>query len=102
MQGIAEATKTVVLYESPHKIIKTLTQIVEFCGPDRPVSLSREISKKFGGGGHRKAAGFVLPADKHPDSIFESQKKTTKRKRKPPVKKAAKQAAKKEDRNDTT
>lgn len=45
--GIAEATKTVVLYESPHKIIKTLTQIVEFCGPDRPVSLSREISKKF-------------------------------------------------------
>jgi len=32
-----------------------------------------EISKKFGGGGHRKAAGFVLPADKHPDSIFEEQ-----------------------------
>tara|TARA_B100001250_G_scaffold414200_1_gene451249 strand:+ start:107 stop:988 length:882 start_codon:yes stop_codon:yes gene_type:complete len=29
-----------------------------------------EISKKFGGGGHRKAAGFVLPKSKHPDSIF--------------------------------
>ena len=29
-----------------------------------------EIAKKFGGGGHRKAAGFVLPAAKHPDSIF--------------------------------
>ncbi len=30
-----------------------------------------EISKKFGGGGHRKAAGFVLPAVQHPDSIFD-------------------------------
>jgi len=39
--------KTVVLYESPHKIIKTLGQIVDTCGPDRPVSISREISKKF-------------------------------------------------------
>ena len=31
-----------------------------------------EIAKSFGGGGHRKAAGFVLPKSKHPDSIFES------------------------------
>ncbi len=44
---IAESTSTVILYESPHKIIKTLGQIVEFCGSDRPVALSREISKKF-------------------------------------------------------
>ena len=29
-----------------------------------------EIAKSFGGGGHRKAAGFVLPKSKHPDSIF--------------------------------
>ena len=47
-----------------------------------------EISKKFGGGGHRKAAGFVLPPTQHPDSIFEKEKKPTKRKRKVPVKKA--------------
>ena len=44
---IAESPSTVILYESPHKIIKTLGQIVEFCGSDRPVALSREISKKF-------------------------------------------------------
>ena len=30
-----------------------------------------EIAKSFGGGGHRKAGGFVLPKSKHPDSIFE-------------------------------
>jgi nanoRNase/pAp phosphatase (c-di-AMP/oligoRNAs hydrolase) len=29
-----------------------------------------EIAKSFGGGGHRKAAGFVLPNTIHPDSIF--------------------------------
>ena len=29
-----------------------------------------EIAKRFKGGGHRKAAGFVLPRQKHPDSIF--------------------------------
>ena len=44
---IAESPSTVILYESPHKIIKTLGQIVEFFGSDRPVALSREISKKF-------------------------------------------------------
>ena len=32
-----------------------------------------EIAKSFGGGGHRKAAGFVLPKSKHPDSIFTSE-----------------------------
>lgn len=31
-----------------------------------------EVAKKFGGGGHRKAAGFVLGADVHPDSIFDA------------------------------
>jgi 16S rRNA (cytidine1402-2'-O)-methyltransferase len=36
-----------VLYESPHRLLKTLEQLVQFCGPERPVSVSREISKKF-------------------------------------------------------
>ncbi|MFM8950885.1 MAG: 16S rRNA (cytidine(1402)-2'-O)-methyltransferase [Bacteroidota bacterium] len=43
--SLARMTETVVLYESPHKIIKTLEQIVEFFGAERRVSLSREISK---------------------------------------------------------
>ena len=47
LEQIAASNKTVVLYESPHKIEKTLAQIVEICGPDRPVTISREISKKF-------------------------------------------------------
>lgn len=39
--------KTIVLYESPHKINTTLEQIKEFFGEETKVSLSREISKKF-------------------------------------------------------
>jgi uncharacterized protein len=48
-----------------------------------------EISKKFGGGGHKKAAGFVLPLENHPDSIFDVEKvaKVTRRKKKPAAKK---------------
>ena len=43
----AEETKTIVFYESPHKVIKTLGQLKEFVGGERKVSMSREISKKF-------------------------------------------------------
>ena len=43
----AEETKTIVFYESPHKIIKTLGQLQEFVGGERKLSISREISKKF-------------------------------------------------------
>ncbi len=35
-----------------------------------------EISKRFGGGGHRKAAGFQLPEGKHVEDIFDKPKKT--------------------------
>ena len=43
----AEESKTIVFYESPHKIGKTLLQLQEFVGGDRKLSVSREISKKF-------------------------------------------------------
>jgi 16S rRNA (cytidine1402-2'-O)-methyltransferase len=39
--------RTIVLYESPHKLNKTLQQIVEILGQDRLICVVREISKKF-------------------------------------------------------
>lgn len=42
---LAEESRTVIYYESPHKLLKTLGHFSEFFGPDRPVSVSREISK---------------------------------------------------------
>ena len=44
---LAEETRTVILYESPHRLLKTLTQIAEFLGESRTVSVSRELTKKF-------------------------------------------------------
>lgn len=47
LELLAEDSRTVVLYESPHRISKTLEQIQKFFGAERKVSVSREISKKF-------------------------------------------------------
>ncbi|MCX2744597.1 16S rRNA (cytidine(1402)-2'-O)-methyltransferase [Mangrovivirga sp. M17] len=44
---IAGEERTVVLYESPHRLIKLLTALSEECGEDRIVSVSRELTKKF-------------------------------------------------------
>ena len=43
----SEETRTIVFYESPHKIVKPLSQLQEFVGGDRRLSVSRELSKKF-------------------------------------------------------
>jgi 16S rRNA (cytidine1402-2'-O)-methyltransferase len=45
-QWVAEP-RTIVFYESPHRLLKTLTQLMEFMGGDRHVSVSRELTKKF-------------------------------------------------------
>ena len=42
---IVERKETCVMYESPHRIIKTLEQLLEAAGSERIVSISREISK---------------------------------------------------------
>jgi 16S rRNA (cytidine1402-2'-O)-methyltransferase len=42
---LAEESRTMVFYESPHKLIKTLGSFVEYFGEDRRVSVSREITK---------------------------------------------------------
>ncbi|MDN3596031.1 16S rRNA (cytidine(1402)-2'-O)-methyltransferase [Zunongwangia endophytica] len=42
---LAEETRTMIFYESPHKLIKTLNHFSEYFGADRQVSVSREITK---------------------------------------------------------
>ena len=47
LQQLAEETRTIVFYESPHKLVKTLTQFKEYFGEERPVSVSRELTKLY-------------------------------------------------------
>ncbi|MDM1396644.1 16S rRNA (cytidine(1402)-2'-O)-methyltransferase [Myroides odoratimimus] len=42
---LAEETRTMILYVSPHKLVKTLGEFKEYFGEDRQVSVSRELSK---------------------------------------------------------
>jgi 16S rRNA (cytidine1402-2'-O)-methyltransferase len=44
---LTEEERTMIFYESPHRIVKTLTQFCECFGDERLVSVSREISKMF-------------------------------------------------------
>jgi len=47
LKQLATEARTIVLYESPHRLLKTLEQIAEWMGADRPVSVSRELTKRF-------------------------------------------------------
>ena len=44
---LAQETRTIVIYVSPHKLNKTLEEIVMYFGPDRQISVSRELSKIY-------------------------------------------------------
>ncbi len=44
---LAEEPRTIIFYESPHKLIKTLTQLCTYFGETRPVSVSRELTKLY-------------------------------------------------------
>lgn len=45
LEFLAEETRTIIFYESPHKLLKSLTQFVTYFGADRQISVSREITK---------------------------------------------------------
>lgn len=47
LDSLAEEKRTFILYESPHRLIKTLTQLAEVCGSDRNASVSRELTKVY-------------------------------------------------------
>ena len=47
LNELASETRTMVFYESPYRLVKTLEQFAEFFGTDRECSVAREISKKF-------------------------------------------------------
>ena len=44
---LAEETRTMIFYESPHKLLKTLAHFAEYFGDNRLVSVSRELTKLF-------------------------------------------------------
>jgi 16S rRNA (cytidine1402-2'-O)-methyltransferase len=44
---LAEEVRTIILYESPHRLVKTLTEGAQYFGEDRQAAVCRELTKKF-------------------------------------------------------
>lgn len=47
IKALEEEERSIVFYESPHRLLKTLQQFADVFGPERQVSVSRELTKKF-------------------------------------------------------
>jgi 16S rRNA (cytidine1402-2'-O)-methyltransferase len=47
LEELKDESRTIIFYESPHRLLKSLNQFKDYFGSDRLVSVSREISKKF-------------------------------------------------------
>jgi len=47
LQQLADEERTMIFYESPYRVVKTLEQLAELFGSERAVSVSRELTKKF-------------------------------------------------------
>jgi len=47
MKILAEEERTMIFYESPHRLLKTLTELAEYMGEDRQASVSRELTKIY-------------------------------------------------------
>ena len=45
LNALKDETRTIIFYESPHRVVKTLEQFCDVFGPARPISVCREISK---------------------------------------------------------
>ena len=47
LEALKEETRTMIFYESPHRLVKALKQFVEYFGENRQVSVSRELTKLY-------------------------------------------------------
>ena len=61
LKELAEEERTMIFYESPHRLLKTLTEFAEFFSEDRQVCVSRELSKMY----EENVRGTVLEVKSH-------------------------------------
>ena len=47
LKKLSEEERTMIFYESPHRLLKTLQQFKEYFGAERRISVSRELTKMF-------------------------------------------------------
>ena len=68
-KALAEEERTIVLYESPHRLVKALEQIIEFIAADRLVMVGRELSKMHEQMVRGTATEVLAYFTAHPDKV---------------------------------
>ncbi len=68
-KALAEEERTIVLYESPHRLVKALEQIIEFISPERQVMVGRELSKMHEQMVRGTATEVLTYFTAHPDKV---------------------------------
>jgi 16S rRNA (cytidine1402-2'-O)-methyltransferase len=68
-KALAEEERTIVLYESPHRLVKALEQIIEFISPERQVMVGRELSKMHEQMVRGTATEVLAYFTAHPDKV---------------------------------
>ena len=66
INNLKTETRTMIFYESPFRLVKTISQLAEAFGPDRKASVSREISKLFEETKRGTLAELVVWFNEHP------------------------------------
>ncbi|MFI5195993.1 MAG: 16S rRNA (cytidine(1402)-2'-O)-methyltransferase [Chitinophagales bacterium] len=66
LKMLAEEDRTVILYESPHRLVKTLHELATFFGADRQAAVCRELTKMFEETNKNTLAALAVHYEKHP------------------------------------
>lgn len=66
LADVAKEDRTVVLYEAPHRLVRTLQDLAGACGPDRRVAVARELTKLHEEVWRGSLAEAVAWCDEHP------------------------------------
>ena len=66
LKTLGEEERTIILYESPHRLIKTLNELVTYFGPERQAAVCRELTKMFEETNKNSLAALAAHYEKHP------------------------------------
>ncbi len=66
LRELSAEERTIILYESPHRLVKTLTEMAAWFGPDRQAAVCRELTKMFEETNKNTLAALAAHYQKHP------------------------------------
>lgn len=66
LKKLAAEERTVILYESPHRLVRTLNELAAYLGPNRQAAVCRELTKIYEETNKNTLAALAAHYEKHP------------------------------------